>query len=260
MQTKSPVVNLIINAILKSTSSLIRDFGEVEQLQVSRKGVGDFVSAADKRSEKIIIRELLKARPDYSLLSEESGFIKGKDADACWIIDPLDGTNNFLHGIPHFSITIALQRAGNIVAGVTYDPIKDEFFWTEKGLGAYVNQHRIRVSNRHFLDEALIGVGAPVGKRGDPKRFASQVSNILPVSAGIRRMGATSLDLAYVASGRFDVYFDENAMPWDLAVGILLVQEAGGIVTDIKGEMKMLEMGSILAANEVFHNNIRKLI
>jgi myo-inositol-1(or 4)-monophosphatase len=260
MQTKSPLVNVIINAIAKASRGLLRDFGEIEHLQVSRKGLGDFVSIADHRSEEVLIRELKRARPDYSVLSEEAGFIKGSDPDSLWIIDPLDGTSNFLHGIPHFSISIALKKKNDIVAGVTYDPVKDEFFWSEKGMGVFLNLRRVRVSGRSLLEEALIGLGAPFGKKGDPKRFAQQVSNILPVSAGIRRMGVASLDLAYVASGRFDVFFEENCKPWDIAAGILFVSEAGGTVTELDGGNSMLESGSILAANAVFHQNIRSLL
>ncbi|MES2607299.1 MAG: inositol monophosphatase family protein [Pseudomonadota bacterium] len=256
--TRSALVNVMTAAIEKAARGLVRDFGEVEQLQVSRKGLGDFVSTADHRSEDILISELRKARPKFGFITEESGEIPGEDPTQRWIIDPLDGTTNFLHGIPHFAITVALQMNDEIIAGVTYDPIKDEMFWAEKGRGTFLNQRRIRVSGRRQFDEALVGIGAPFGHYGDPELFKERLTRVLPHAAGVRRMGAASLDLAYVACGRFDVFFEEPMHIWDYAAGILMVQEAGGIVTDIKGQQKTFEANSIVAGNAEMHATLMK--
>ncbi len=260
MRTPSPVVNIMIQAIMKASPHLVRDFGEIELLQISKKGLGDFVSSADRRSERLIIQELQRLRPDYCILSEEAGVVRGRDLESCFIVDPLDGTANFLHGIAHFSISIALKKRDVIIAGVTYDIIKDEFFWSERGMGAYVNQRRIRVSSRQNLQDALIGVGTPYEKSGTPKNLTQHVFDVIPHSSGIRRMGATSLDLAYVAAGRMDAFFEAECKPWDIAAGILFVQEAGGTVTEIGGGSAMLNSGSILAGNESFHKQITDLI
>jgi myo-inositol-1(or 4)-monophosphatase len=262
------VVNVIISAIDKATRGLIRDFGELEHLQVSRKNLGDFVSIADKKSEEILIAELRKGRPTYGFLAEESGEIAAETSEEAnadgeqrrWIIDPLDGTTNFLHGIPHFAITVALQVGNEIVAGVTYDPIKDEMFWAEKGKGVYLNQRRIRVSARHQLDEALVGIGAPYGHHGDPETFQKRLVKILPHTSGVRRMGAAALDLAYVACGRFDLFFEEPMHLWDYAAGILFVQEAGGVVTTVLGEKNILEANSVMAGNPHVHEQVLKLL
>jgi myo-inositol-1(or 4)-monophosphatase len=243
----------MMSAIEKAARGLVRDFGEVENLQVSRKSVGDFVSVADKRSESILIEELQKARPKFGFLTEESGIIPGADSSQRWIIDPLDGTTNFLHGVPHFAITVAFEMEGEIIAGVTYDPIKDEMFWAEKGRGAYLNQRRLRVSNRRNWDEILIGVGAPYGHSDDVKAFQRRLDRTLPGSAGMRRMGACALDLAYVACGRLDLFFEDPVQPWDMAAGILLIQEAGGIVTDIKGGKDPLTARTIAATSLDIH-------
>ena len=256
--TRSALVNVMTAAIEKAARGLIRDFGEIEQLQVSRKGLGDFVSTADHRSEDILINELRKARPKFGFISEESGEIPGEDATQQWIIDPLDGTSNFLHGIPHFAITVALQMNNEIIAGVTYDPIKDEMFWAEKGRGTFLNQRRIRVSGRRQFDEALVGIGAPYGHHGDPEIFKDRLTRVLPHAAGVRRMGVASLDLAYVACGRFDVFFEEPMHIWDYAAGILMVQEAGGIVTDINGKLKTFEANSVVAGNTDMHSALMK--
>ena len=258
--TRSALVNVMTAAIEKAARGLIRDFGELEQLQVSRKGLGDFVSTADKRSEDILIAELKKARPKFGFIAEESGIIPGEDTTQTWIIDPLDGTTNFLHGIPQFAITVALQMNDEIIAGVTYDPIKDEMFWAEKGRGAFLNQRRIRVSARRQFDEALIGIGAPYGHQGDPDLFLDRLKQVVPYSAGVRRMGAAALDLAYVACGRFDVFFEEPINLWDYAAGILMVQEAGGVVTTVSGDKKVLGGRSIAAGNPDMHSTLLKKI
>ncbi len=251
--TRSSIVNVITSAIEKASRGLIRDFGEIEQLQVSRKGLGDFVTTADHRSESILISELRKARPKFGFITEESGVIEGEDPSQRWIIDPLDGTSNFIHGIPHFSITVALQMNDEIIAGVTYDPIKDEMFWAEKGKGAFLNQRRLRVSGRRLFEEALIGVGAPYGHHGDPELFKERLTRVMPYAAGVRRMGVASLDLAYVSCGRFDCFFEEPMHIWDYAAGILMVQEAGGIVTNIAGQNKIFETNSVAAGNTEMH-------
>ena len=256
--TRSALVNVMTAAIEKAARGLVRDFGEVEHLQVSRKGLGDFVSTADRKAEDILINELRKARPKFGFIAEEAGVIPGEDQTQRWIIDPLDGTSNFLHGIPHFAITVALQMEDEIVAGVTYDPIKDEMFWAEKGRGAFLNQRRIRVSGRRQFDEALVGIGAPFGHHGDPDKFQDRLSRILPHTAGVRRMGAASLDLAYVACGRFDLFFEEPMHIWDYAAGILMIQEAGGVVTNIAGQKNVLETNSVAAGNTDMHGMLMK--
>lgn len=258
--TDSAAVNVVAAAIQKASKSLIRDFGEIEHLQVSRKSLGDFVSSADHRAEQTLIQELQKARPTYGFLTEESGEIKGSDPELRWVIDPLDGTTNFLHGIPHFSISVALQKGDEIVVAVVYNPISDELFWAEKGKGTFLNQRRLRVSGRRNLDECLLATGSPFGGRGDPKKFMSMMQVIMPMTAGLRRFGSAALDLAYVAAGRYDGYFENDLQPWDMAAGLLLVLEAGGSVTEIDGGNKMLTSGSVLAGNEFIHAQLAKLI
>lgn len=256
----SPTLNIMITAVQKAARGIIRDFGEIEHLQVLKKGLGDFVSSADKKSEKIIMEELEKGRPGYSFLAEESGTISGKDKQFTWIIDPLDGTTNFLHNIPHFAITVALKKDCEIIAGITYDPIKDEMFWAEKGKGAFMNQRRLRVSARTQLDEALIAIGTPFGNHGDHNIFQKHLEKIMPITAGTRRLGAAALDLAYVASGRFDGFFENNLKPWDLAAGVLLVKEAGGYVSEINGSKNMLETGSVLASNQDLFSPLQAIL
>ena len=257
---RSATINVMTAAIQKASRALVRDFGEVEHLQVSKKGLGDFVSSADHRSEKTLIQELRKARPDYGFIAEESGIIPGADPEHCWIIDPLDGTTNFLHGIPHFAIVVALKKGNEIIASTTYDPIRDELFWSEKGKGSFVNQQRIRVSGRTALDEALVATGIPFGNHGDKPRFLACADRLMPLVSGIRRFGAAALDLAYVAMGRCDAYFEDDIKIWDVAAGILLVKEAGGYVTETNGGSNMLNSGSVLAANTYFHEPILKVL
>ncbi len=248
--TKSANINVMVRAAQKAARSLLHDFNEVEQLQVVTKGLGDFVSTADKSAEKIIVAELKKARPDYGFLLEEGGEIKGTDEKFRFIVDPLDGTTNFLHGIPHFAISIGLQYMDEIIAGVIYDPAKDELFWAEKGQGAFLNSRRLRVSGRKKLDESLFATGIPFGDHGDREQFVRDLNKIMPLVAGVRRMGASSLDLAYVAAGRYECYFEEHIYPWDIAAGLLMVREAGGFVRELRSVgMDMLNKRSILAMN-----------
>jgi myo-inositol-1(or 4)-monophosphatase len=260
MAVRSPILNVMGNAALKAARGLIRDFGEVEQLQVSVKGPGEFVSAADLKAERIIKAELKKGRPGYSMLFEESGSEPGSDPRHRWIVDPLDGTTNFLHGIPHFAISIALERDNEIVAGVIYEPIRDEMYWAEKGLGAYVNDRRLRVSARRQLGEAVIGTGMPFGTRATPGVYVATLAAAMEATAGIRRMGSAALDLAYVAAGRFDGFWEFGLEPWDIAAGMLLVREAGGYVSDMTGGHDMMTSGDVLAANDHIHLPLAALL
>jgi myo-inositol-1(or 4)-monophosphatase len=260
MTTGSSLVNVMVAAAYKAGRSLVRDFGEVEHLQVSKKGLGDFVSTADHHAEEILMTELKKARPGFGFLIEESGVVAGSDTEQTWIVDPLDGTSNFLHGIPHFSISIALQVGDEIVAGVVYNPAIDELYWAEKGKGAFLNKRRLRVSGRKHLDESLIGAGTPYSRHGNSKQFLALMEKLMPHVGGIRRFGSAALDLAYVAAGRYDGYFEMGLSAWDIAAGILLVKEAGGYVSEINGGKDMLKSGSILAANPAIFNQLGQLI
>ena len=262
MATRSALINVMIRAADKAARGLKRDFGEVENLQVSRKGPADFVSAADLRAEKVLREELSRARPGYALLMEESGHSRAKDAteDRRWIVDPLDGTSNFLHGLPHFAISIALEERGEVIAGVVYDPVKDEMFYGEKGTGAYMNDRRIRVSARDRMEDALIGTGAPYKGHGAPAQFLREVDAVLGATAGVRRFGAASLDLAYVASGRFDGFWERDLSPWDTAAGLVLVREAGGYVSEVEGKPYRIDSPNILAANDRLHGALTKLL
>jgi myo-inositol-1(or 4)-monophosphatase len=253
LAVRSPLINVMARAADKAGRALARDFGEVEQLQVSRKGPADFVSTADLKAERTLRQELGKARPGFGFLMEESGEAAGADAGRRWIVDPLDGTTNFLHGIPHFAISIAAEQEGEIIAGVVYNPVTDELFWAERGQGAFLNDRRLRVSARRRMDEAVFGTGMPFKGRGDPHAFEAELMAVMPQVAGIRRMGAASLDLAYVAAGRFDGFWENGLAAWDVAAGIVLVQEAGGYVTEIGGGHRPLAAASILAANAHLH-------
>ena len=253
MPPRSANVNVMVAAARKAARGLLRDFGEVEHLQVSKKGPGDFVTAADHRVEKILLQELKKVRPDYGFLLEEAGRIEGADPHNLWVIDPLDGTTNFLHSIPHFAISIGLVRDGEPIAGVIYQPLTDEMFWAEKGLGAFVNERRLRVSARRKLDEAVITTGIPHHGRPEPARFLRQLAAVMDATAGIRRFGSASLDLAYVAAGRCDGFWEWGLQPWDIAAGIIMVREAGGYLSEIDGGHDLLGSGNILAANDHLH-------
>jgi myo-inositol-1(or 4)-monophosphatase len=245
----SPTLTVMINAVRKASRGVQRDFGEVANLQVSVKGPANFVTAADQKCEKILRGELEKARPGYGFLMEESGTVGGTDRDHRWIIDPIDGTTNFIHSIPHFAITVALERKGELVAGVTYNPLTDELFTAEKGQGAYLNNRRLRVAVRKDLADAIIAADIP--HRGEENHIiaARELARIQTRCAGIRHFGSAALDLAYVAAGRFDGYWQRNLKAWDMAAGILLVREAGGYVQDISGRGEPLETGNLVAAN-----------
>ena len=249
MARKSALINVMETAARKAARKLVRDFNEVEQLQVSRKGPADFVSAADISAEKTLRDELSRARPNFGFRLEEGGEVPAPDGTHYWVIDPLDGTTNFLHGLPHFAISIALMEGPNIIAGIILDPLKDELFWASKGDGAFVNDHRLRVSNRARLADCVFATGIPfLGKPGH-ELFLKEANEVMGVSAGIRRFGAASLDLAYVAAGRFDGYWERGLSEWDMAAGIIIIREAGGFVSQMDGGEKMLEKGDILATN-----------
>jgi len=257
---RSALITVMGRAAEKAGRALVRDFGEVEKLQVSRKGPADFVSQADIRAESILREELQRARPDFGMLMEENGGTVGKDPRNRWIVDPLDGTTNFLHGLPHWAISIALERDGEIFAGVIYDPIKDEMFWAEKGGGAFLNSQRLRVSGRRQLEDAVLATGVPFKGHGNHALFMRQMGGLMGRVAGIRRFGSAALDLAYVAAGRFDGYWETDLNPWDVAAGIILVQEAGGFVTEIGGGRNPLSGDSILAANQALHLPIATIL
>ena len=247
-------------AARKAARALLHDFGEVEQLQVSRKGPADFVSNADLTAEKTLRAELSRARPNYGFLMEESGSTKGTE-DARWIVDPLDGTTNFLHGIPHFAIVIALEQAGEITAGLILDPIRDELFCAEKGTGAFLNQRRLRVSGRTNLKDSVIATGIPYLGRGDHALFSAELAAVMAEVSGVRRFGAAALDLAYVAAGRYDGYWERDISPWDVAAGTLMVREAGGYVSPIGGKGADAVTGaSIVAANDQLHAPLDRLL
>jgi myo-inositol-1(or 4)-monophosphatase len=253
MAMRSPVLNVMANAALKAARGLLRDFGEVEQLQVSVKGPGEFVSTADLRAERTLKAELGRAHPGYGLLFEESGETAAADGRHRWIVDPLDGTTNFLHGIPHFAVSIALERDGEIVSGIVYEPTRDEMYSAEKGQGAFVNDRRLRVSARRQLADAVVGTGMPYRLHGDQAAYLDGLAAVMAATSGVRRMGAAALDLAYVAAGRYDGFWEFGLKPWDLAAGILLVREAGGYVSDLAGGRSMMESGDVLAANDHLH-------
>ena len=256
----SPVLNVMVNAARKAGRHLIRDFGELENLQVSMKGPADFVSSADQRTERILIEELSRARPGYAFLGEESGTSEGPDKTHRFIIDPIDGTTNFLHGIPIFAISIALEREGQLVSAVVYNPVVDEMYVAEKGHGAYLNDKRLRVAARKSMREALFATGAPFMGRAGHERFLAELKAVLALTPGIRRCGSAALDLAGVAAGRYDGFWERGLNPWDIAAGILLVKEAGGIVTDLDGGARGLETGELLASNEALHPQILKVL
>ncbi len=257
---RSALLNVMMKAAQKAARVLKRDFGELENLQVSLKGPADFVSAADRRAEKVLKEELMTARPGYSFLGEEGGLTEGSDKSHVWYVDPLDGTTNFLHGIPHFAISIGLARDGALVAGLVYNPITDEMYVAEKGKGAFLNERRIRVSGRQKLTEAVISCGLPHHGRGDLALFRREFSVVQEQVAGIRRFGAAALDLAFIAAGRFDAYWERELSPWDMAAGTLLVREAGGYVTDLDGKDAMFAARNIVAGNETMHSAILRMV
>jgi myo-inositol-1(or 4)-monophosphatase len=258
---RSALMNVMTAAALKAGRGLKRDFGEVENLQVSVKGPGDYVSAADRKAEKTLFEELSKARPGYGFVLEESGEVEGTDKSHTWYIDPLDGTTNFLHGLPIFAISIGLAREGQIVAGLVYNPISDDMYVAEKGQGAYLNNRRLRVAARKTMAEALIGCGIPhLGKENSHKKFTAEFAAVMAQVSNLRRLGAAALDLCCVASGSYDGYWERGLKPWDVAAGILLVKESGGFVTDADGGSEMLTTGSICAGNETIHAQLLGLL
>jgi myo-inositol-1(or 4)-monophosphatase len=251
MTTPTALLQVMIAAARKAGKKLVRDFGEVSELQVSKKGPADFVSAADLKAEQTLFEELAKVRPGYGFLGEERGMIEGTDKTHRWICDPLDGTTNFLHGIPHFAVNVALERDGVVVAGVTHNPITNDTYWAEKGKGAFLNQEkRLRVAARRQLEESVVATGIPFAGRPGHGVFLKELHQISQRVAGVRRFGAASLDLAWVAAGRFDGYWERNLGPWDIAAGALLVLEAGGSVALANGEPFNVNEGSICCANQ----------
>jgi myo-inositol-1(or 4)-monophosphatase len=257
---RSPLMTVMTDAVMKAARSLKRDFGEVENLQVSRKGPGDFVSAADRKAEAILRDALRKARPGYGLVMEEEGIIEGPDKTHRWHVDPLDGTTNFLHGVPHFCISVGLEREGQPVAGVIYDPVKDEMFIAEKGKGAYLNNRRLRVSARREMADALIICGLPhLGRPAHPQ-FLKEMSAVMNVCGGLRRLGSAALDLAYVAAGRADAYWERSLNSWDMAAGLVIVREAGGFASDAEGGSDPMVARSVACGNEVLHRELVGLL
>jgi myo-inositol-1(or 4)-monophosphatase len=257
---RSALLNVMVAAARKAGRSLRRDFGEVEHLQVSLKGPANFVSAADRKSEEILFTELAKARPGYGFLGEEGGTREGSDKSHTWIVDPLDGTTNFLHAIPQFAISIALDRDGVMIAGLVYNPVTEELFLAERGKGAFLNDQRLRVSARRRLNDSVIACGLPHIGRGDLALFRKEFAAIQDKVAGLRRFGAAALDLAWVAAGRFDAFWERELSPWDMAAGLLLVKEAGGFATDLDGGDAILDKRQIAAGNETIHRELLALL
>jgi myo-inositol-1(or 4)-monophosphatase len=257
---RSALLNVMVKAAHKAARTLKRDFGEVEHLQVSLKGPANFVTAADRRAEEILYEELNRARPGYGFLGEEGGRRAGTDATHTWIVDPLDGTMNFLHGIPHFAISIALEREDAIVAGVVYNPATDDLFTAEKGKGSFLNDHRLRVAGRSRLADAVVACGLPHPSRGDAVLERKETAAVQDRVAGLRRFGAAALDLAWVAAGRFDGYWEHNLSPWDVAAGVALVREAGGYVTDLAGGDAPYVTGDIVAGNEAIYRELMRTL
>ncbi|MET0576061.1 MAG: inositol monophosphatase family protein [Mesorhizobium sp.] len=257
---RSALLNVMVQAAMKAGRSLGRDFGEVQNLQVSLKGPGDYVSQADRKAEEIIHAELSRARPGYAFLMEERGAVEGEDGQHRWIVDPLDGTTNFLHGLPMFGISIALERQGQIVAGVIYNPAMDELYTAERGGGAFLNDRRLRVAGRSKLSDCVIGTGIPHLGQGHHGNYLIELRHVMAETSGVRRIGAAALDLAYVAAGRLDGFWEDSLSPWDMAAGMLLIREAGGFVSDKAGGQDMFENGSIVAGNEAIHRALLKTV
>ncbi len=253
-------LNVMMKTARKVGRGLLKDFTEVEQLQVSAKGPGDFVSRADKRAEETIRNELMAARPSYGFLGEEGTAIEGEDPTRRWIVDPLDGTTNFLHGLPHWAVSIALEHKGQVVAGVIYDPVKDEMFYAEKGTGAWLNESRLRVSARHKMIECIFATGLPFGGRADLPETLKDLARILPACAGVRRFGSAALDLAYVAAGRYDGFWERRLNSWDMAAGLVIVREAGGFVEPLREGGDILTDGEVICGNEAIFPAFAKAI
>jgi myo-inositol-1(or 4)-monophosphatase len=255
----SALMNVMVKAARRAGRSLKRDLGEIENLQVSMKGPANFVSLADKRAEEMLYTDLNKARPGYGFLGEEGGNREGTDKSHSWVVDPLDGTTNFLHGIPHFAVSIGLLREGVAIAGLIYNPANDELYMAEKGSGAFLNDARLRVAGRKQLNECVIACGLPHIGRGDHELSRREMAALQPKVAGLRRFGAASLDLAYVAAGRLDGYWERNLQPWDIAAGIVLIKEAGGTVGDIQGG-DVLKTGNVVCGNEFVNGELTKIL
>ncbi len=260
MRLNSPQINLITKACMKASRSLIRDFGEIENLQVSSKAPGDFVTSADKRTEKIIIEELLKAHPNYGIISEEAGYINKSNKNNRWIIDPIDGTMNFLNGIPQFAISVAYEEENEVKCGIIFNPVTNEMFSAEKGSGAYLNNSRMRVSNKRKLSEALIVTGGPKQASKIKKKIFSEYISISTQVSNVRKFGSAALDMAYVACGRFDGYWQRELNYWDIAAGIILIKESGGFVDFFEEDMKVPLKKNIIASNSIIHKELRHLI
>lgn len=253
-------LNVMMKTARTAGRSLLKDFTEVENLQVSSKGPGDFVSKADHRAEEIIREALMTARPTYGFLGEEGKEIAGEDPTRRWVVDPLDGTTNFLHGLPHWAVSIALEHKGQIVAGVIYDPVKDELFHAEKGAGAWMNQSRIRVSGRSRMIECIFATGLPFGGRSDLPATLKDLGRLLPAVAGVRRFGSAALDLAYVAAGRYDGFWERRLNAWDMAAGLVIAKEAGAFVEPLNPEGDILADGEVICANEPIFPQFAKVI
>lgn len=260
MTHASAVMTVMINAARKAARGLARDFGELDGLHTSKKGAADFVSAADLRAEQVIFEELSKGRPKYGFVMEERGEIEGADNSNRWVVDPLDGTTNFLHGLPQFAISICLERDRQPYAGVVFNPATNELFWAEKGEGAWLNDKRIRVSRRTSLEESIFATGLPFKGRPGRDIALKETDRVLAETAGVRRFGSAALDLAFVAAGRFDAYWERDLHPWDVGAGIVIVREAGGIVAEIDGGARPMHAGSILAANAEIFDRAKSLI
>lgn len=258
---RTALLNIMVTAAMKAGRALKRDFGEIENLQVSVKGPADFVSSADRKAEKIVHEELSKARPTYGFLMEESGEIKGTDGQHRWIIDPLDGTTNFLHGIPLFAVAIALQRGDEIVASLVYNPVSEELFVAERGGGAWLDEKkRLRVAGRKHLADSIVTTGIKVTGTANDALHMRQLAQIAPATAGVRRTGSASTDLAWLAAGRFDGFWEARLAPWDVAPGLLLVREAGGLMTDYAGTAGSVANGEVVAGNETIQGQLLKII
>lgn len=260
MQIRSALINVMVATASKAGRALIRDFGEVEQLQVSRKGPSHYVSTADTNVEKIVRYELQKARPNYSILMEENGIFTGKDTSNRWIVDPLDGTFNFLHGLPHFGISIALERDGKIICGVVFDPVKDELFWAERGQGAFLNDRRLRVSGRTKLRDAAIATSIPLwtgdNDSTESLEYRDRFRRMTEQTAGMRAWGSTALNLSYVAAGRFDGFWAMDTKLWETAAGLILVREAGGLICNTNKNTSDANTSDIIASNDNLHRTL----
>lgn len=260
MPINTPLMNIMTAAVRKAGRAILRDFGELENLQVMRKGLADFVTKADLKAEKVLREELSRTRPHYCFVLEEGGVIEGPDKSHRWYIDPLDGTINFMHGVPHFAVSVGLEREGQLVAGVVYNPVSDDMYTAERGQGAWHNDRRLRVSARRDLADSLIATGIPHRGRPGQQEFLGEVNTIMREVSGVRRFGSAALDLAWVAAGRYDAFWERALSPWDVAAGIVLVREAGGVVSDLASGQDILTNGHILASNGQLHGPLLKLL